>query len=79
MLAKIVEHNLWPIVRRSDLILKRAQLYMPSVFASLSVCASIFWELLWRPVMRVILVSHLAAWSNRLFYRQATVLLASRR
>jgi hypothetical protein len=25
MLAKIVKHNLWPIVRRSDLILKRAQ------------------------------------------------------
>jgi hypothetical protein len=25
MLAKIVQHNLWPAVRRSDLILKRAQ------------------------------------------------------
>jgi hypothetical protein len=25
MLAKIVKHNLWPIVRRSDLIMKRAQ------------------------------------------------------
>jgi hypothetical protein len=25
MLAKIVQHNLWPTVRRSDLILKRAQ------------------------------------------------------
>jgi hypothetical protein len=25
MLAKIVQHNLWPSVRRSDLILKRAQ------------------------------------------------------
>lgn len=25
MLAKIVQHNLWPVVRRSDLILKRAQ------------------------------------------------------
>jgi hypothetical protein len=25
MLAKIVPHNLWPIVKRSDLILKRAQ------------------------------------------------------
>jgi len=25
MLAKIVQHNLWPIVRRSDLILMRAQ------------------------------------------------------
>jgi len=24
MLAKIVQHNLWPVVRRSDLILKRA-------------------------------------------------------
>jgi hypothetical protein len=25
MLAKIVQHNLWPVVRSSDLILKRAQ------------------------------------------------------
>jgi len=25
MLAKIVQHNLWPVVRRSDLILKRSQ------------------------------------------------------
>jgi hypothetical protein len=25
MLAKIVQHNLWLVVRRSDLILKRAQ------------------------------------------------------
>jgi hypothetical protein len=25
MLAKIVQHNFWPVVRRSDLILKRAQ------------------------------------------------------
>jgi len=25
MLAKIVQHNLWPVVRRSDLILKQAQ------------------------------------------------------
>jgi hypothetical protein len=25
MLTKIIQHNLWPIVRRSDLILKRAQ------------------------------------------------------
>jgi hypothetical protein len=25
MLAKIVQHNLWPVVRRSDLFLKRAQ------------------------------------------------------
>jgi len=25
MLAKIVQHNLWPVFRRSDLILKRAQ------------------------------------------------------
>jgi hypothetical protein len=25
MLAKIIQHNLWPIVRRSDLILKRVQ------------------------------------------------------
>jgi hypothetical protein len=25
MLVKIVQHNLWPVVRRSDLILKKAQ------------------------------------------------------
>jgi len=25
LLAKIVQHNLWPVVRRSDLILKKAQ------------------------------------------------------
>jgi hypothetical protein len=25
MLAKIIQHNIWPIVRCSDLILKRAQ------------------------------------------------------
>jgi hypothetical protein len=25
MLAKIVQHNIWPVVRRSDLILKMAQ------------------------------------------------------
>jgi hypothetical protein len=25
MLAKIVQHNLWPLVRRNDLILKRTQ------------------------------------------------------
>jgi hypothetical protein len=25
MLAKIVQHNLWPVVRHSDLILKRAK------------------------------------------------------
>jgi hypothetical protein len=24
MLAKIVQHNLWPVIRRSDLILKKA-------------------------------------------------------
>jgi len=27
MLAKIIQHNLWPVVRRSDLILKRAQFF----------------------------------------------------
>jgi hypothetical protein len=36
MLAKIVQHNLWPVVRRSDLILKRAQfvyaIHLPLLF-----------------------------------------------
>jgi hypothetical protein len=61
MLAKIVQHNLWLVVRRSDLILKRLSLYMPSVFACLFSCASIFWGSSWRLVMRAIPVSFLAA------------------
>jgi hypothetical protein len=79
VLAKIVQHNLWPVVRRNDLILKRAQFSMPSVFACLSVCASIFWALFWRLVMRAIPVSRLDGCSNRLFYRHASILLASQR
>jgi hypothetical protein len=37
MLAKIIQHNLWPIVRRSDLILKRAQI-MYAICLRLSFC-----------------------------------------
>jgi hypothetical protein len=45
MLAKIVQHNLWPVVRHSDLILKKSQFVYASIFAFLSACASIFWVL----------------------------------
>jgi hypothetical protein len=68
MLAKIVQHNLWLVVRRSDLILKRAQI----IYA-------IHLRLPWRPVMSAIPVFHLAAYSYRLFYSQASVLLATQR
>jgi hypothetical protein len=37
LLAKIVEHNLWPIVRRSDLILKRAQ-FLYAICLTLPLC-----------------------------------------
>jgi hypothetical protein len=37
MLAKIIQHNLWPIVRRSDLILKRAQ-FMYAICLRLPFC-----------------------------------------
>jgi hypothetical protein len=39
MLAKIVQHNLWPVVRHSDLILKRAQfLYAISLRLPFCLC-----------------------------------------
>jgi len=44
MLAKIIQHNLWPVVRRNDLILKRAQFVMPFDCACLFAYASILWE-----------------------------------
>jgi hypothetical protein len=37
MLAKIVQHNLWPIVRRSNLILKRAQ-FVYAIYLRLPFC-----------------------------------------
>lgn len=37
MLAKIVQHNLWPIIKRSDLILKRAQ-FVYAICLRLSFC-----------------------------------------
>lgn len=37
MLAKIVQHNLWPVVRRSDLILKRAK-FVYSIHLRLPFC-----------------------------------------
>jgi len=42
MLAKIVQHNLWPVVRRSDLILKRAQfVYAISICLPFCLCKHI--------------------------------------
>jgi hypothetical protein len=68
MLAKIVQHNLWPVVRHSDLILKRAQFaYAISLSLPFCLCKHI-WALFWRPVIRAIPVSHLAACSHKLFY-----------
>jgi hypothetical protein len=73
MLAKIVQHNLWPVTRRSDLILKKAQfvyaihLDLPFVFAS------IFWVSCWRPVMRTMLVFLLAASSLRSSFSPASM------
>lgn len=37
MLAKIVQHNLWPITRRSDLILKKAQ-FVYAIHLRLPLC-----------------------------------------
>jgi hypothetical protein len=50
MLAKIVQHILWPIVRRSDLILKRAQ-FDYSIHLRLSFC-------LCKHILGVILEAH---------------------
>jgi len=79
MLAKIVQHNLWPVVRRSDLILKRAQ-FVYAIHLRLPFC-------LCKHILGVILeardesipVFHSAACSHRLYYSQASVLLASQR
>jgi hypothetical protein len=50
MLAKIVQHNLWPVVRHSDLILKRA----PFVYA-ISLCLPFC---LCKHILEVILEAH---------------------
>jgi hypothetical protein len=47
MLTKIVQHNLWPVVRRSDLILKRAQ-FVYAIHLRLAFC-------LYRHILGVIL------------------------
>jgi hypothetical protein len=79
MLAKIVQHNLWPFVKRSDLILKRAQ-FVYAISLCLPFC-------LCKHILGVILeardesntVFHPAACSHRSYYSQASVLLVSRR
>jgi len=70
MLAKIVQHNLWPVTRRSDLILKKAQF----VYA---VSASIFWESCSRLMMRALPVFLLAASSLRSSSSLASILMES--
>jgi hypothetical protein len=72
MLAKIIQQNIWPVVRRSGLVLQ-------STFACLSACASIFWVLYWKPVMREMPVSRLAACSLRLSFSRESMSLANRR
>jgi hypothetical protein len=52
-------------------------LYVPSVCDCLSTCASIFLVLCWRPEMRVVPISLLAAWLPRLFWSQALMWLES--
>jgi hypothetical protein len=47
MLAKIVQHNLWPVVRPSDLILKRAQ-FVFAICLRLPFC-------LWKHILGIIL------------------------
>jgi hypothetical protein len=79
MLAKIVQHNIWPVVRRSDLILKRAQ-FVYAINLCLPFC-------LCKHILGVILEARdegntdlrSAACSPRLSFNQALVLLASQR
>jgi hypothetical protein len=73
MRTKIIQQNIWPVARRSDLILKRPNLSMQLPFACLFACASIFWVLCWRLVMREMPVSRLAACSLRLFFSQESM------
>jgi hypothetical protein len=47
MLTKIIQHNLWPIVRRSDLILKRTQ-FLYAICLRLTFC-------LWKHILGVML------------------------
>jgi hypothetical protein len=79
LLAKIVQHNLWPVARWSDWLWKRPSLCMPFTFAYLSACANILWLWCWRLVMSIIPVSHLAAYSLRSFFSSASSLLESPR
>jgi len=68
MLAKIVQHNLWPIVKCNDLILKRAQfVYAIHLRLPLYLCKHILGVIL-EACMRAIPVFHSAACSHRLYY-----------
>jgi hypothetical protein len=58
---------------------KKPSLSMPSIFACLSACASIFLALFWRPAMRAIPVFPSAVCLHKLFFSPALVLLESRR
>jgi hypothetical protein len=79
MLAKIVQHNLWPMVRRSDLILKRVQfVYAIHLCLPFCLCKHILGVIL-EAVMKAIPVFHSAACSHRVYYSQASILLTSQR
>lgn len=58
---------------------RRHNLFMLSAYACSFVCASIFWGLSWRPMVRAISVFLLTACSLRSFCSQASVSLASPR
>jgi hypothetical protein len=49
MLAKIVQHNLWPVVRRSDLILERVFVYAIHLRLPFCLCNHIFRSSVWLP------------------------------
>jgi hypothetical protein len=79
MLAKIIQQNIWPVARPSDLILKRAQ-FVYSVHLRLPFC-------LCKHILGVMLeardkgkpVSHLATCSLRLSFSRESMSLANRR
>jgi len=80
MLAKIVQHSLWPVVRCSDLILKMAQfVYAICLRLPFCLCKHILGAILEARDEGNIGVSPLANYSLKSFCNQAILLLESRR
>jgi hypothetical protein len=78
MLAKIVRHNLWIVVRRSDLILKKAQfVYAIHLRFPFCLCKHILSVIL--EARRAIQVYPLVVCLHRLFFSPASELLENRR